>query len=45
VQRGDLQVCRGVFEEEALAEAESTEEREEISNHWPWEDIDEEKYI
>lgn len=32
-------------EEEALAGAESAEEREEIMTHWPWDDMDEEKYM
>jgi hypothetical protein len=32
------------MKEEALTEAESEEERVEIMMHWPWDDMDEEKY-
>jgi len=31
--------------EEALAGAESVEEREEIMAHWPWDDMDEKEYM
>jgi len=31
--------------EQALAGAESAEEREEIMAHWPWDDMDEEMYM
>ncbi|KAK7685388.1 hypothetical protein QCA50_011251 [Cerrena zonata] len=31
--------------EEGLADAESEEERVEIMNNWPWDDMDEEKYM
>jgi len=31
--------------EEALAEAESAKEREEIIAHWPWDDMDEEMWM
>ncbi|TBU26130.1 kinase-like domain-containing protein [Dichomitus squalens] len=31
--------------EEALAGAESVEEREEIMSHWPWDDMDETEYM
>jgi len=37
-----LQVCRCVFEEEEEVGAESAEE---IMNNWPWDDINEEKYM
>lgn len=33
------------FKEQALAGAASQEEREQILNHWPWDDMDEEKYM
>nr|GAT46297.1 predicted protein [Mycena chlorophos] len=33
------------FKEESLAGAESVEEREEIMDQWPWEDMDEEMYM
>jgi hypothetical protein len=31
--------------EQGLAGTESAEEREEILNHWPWDDMDEEMYM
>ncbi|KAJ7632968.1 kinase-like domain-containing protein [Roridomyces roridus] len=33
------------YKEEALAGAETAEEREEILGHWPWDDMDEEMYM
>ena len=33
------------MKEEALAGAKSAEERAEIMGHWPWDDMDEEKYM
>lgn len=37
-------LCKQV-KEAALAEATSEEERAEIMGHWPWDDMDEEKYM
>jgi hypothetical protein len=31
--------------EEGLADADSARERDEIANHWPWDDMDEEMYM
>jgi len=48
VQPGDYRYAVAFLKKrkkEALAGAESAEEREEIMNHWPWDDIDEEKYM
>ena len=33
------------MKEEALTEAKSEEERAEIMGHWPWDDMDEGKYM
>ena len=33
------------MKEAALVEARSAEERAEIMGHWPWDDMDEEKYM
>ena len=37
--------CLAEMKEQALAGAESAEEREEIMTQWPWDDMDEEKYL
>ncbi|KAL1664444.1 kinase-like domain-containing protein [Schizophyllum commune] len=33
------------FKEDALAGCQSEEERNEVMNHWPWDDMDEEEYM
>ncbi|EEB90664.1 hypothetical protein MPER_11098, partial [Moniliophthora perniciosa FA553] len=48
VSAGDYEDAVAFFKkmkEKALAEASSAEERTEIMDHWPWDDMDEEKYM
>ncbi|KAI5887013.1 kinase-like protein [Schizophyllum commune H4-8] len=33
------------FKEDALADCQSEEERNEVMNHWPWDDMDEDEYM